>query len=69
MEPVTLFLGRLLMGLLTFFLINAEHLLFAETFNLGTATIADINTAFDAGILTSERLVELYLRRIEAYDQ
>ena len=68
-EPVTPLVGRLLMGLLTFFLIHADHLLFAETFNLETATIADINTAFDTGILTSERLVELYLRRIEAYDQ
>ena len=35
---------------------------------LSEATIADINAAFDAGTLTSERLVELYLARIEAYD-
>ena len=40
-----------------------------RTFNLATATIADINTAMDAGALTSERLVELYLARIAAYDQ
>lgn len=38
-------------------------------FDLQTATIADINAAFDAGALTSEKLVELYLARIEAYDQ
>ena len=38
-------------------------------FDLQTATIADINAAFDAGALTSERLVELYLARIEAYDK
>ncbi len=32
-------------------------------------TIADINRAFDAGALTSERLVQLCLARIEAYDR
>lgn len=38
-------------------------------FDLTTASIADINAAFDAGALTSERLVELYLERINAYDE
>lgn len=38
-------------------------------FDLSTATVADINAAMDAGALTSERLVELYLARIAAYDQ
>lgn len=41
----------------------------AATFDLATATIADINAAMDAGALTSEKLVQLYLNRIEAYDQ
>jgi amidase len=41
----------------------------AATFDLETATIADINAAIDAGALTSEKLVELYLARIEAYDK
>ena len=41
----------------------------AETFELTTATIAEINAAFDAGALTSERLVELCLARIETYDK
>jgi Asp-tRNA(Asn)/Glu-tRNA(Gln) amidotransferase A subunit family amidase len=41
----------------------------AATFDLSTATIADINDAFDAGALTSEKLVQLYLARIEAYDK
>ena len=41
----------------------------AKTFDLSTATVADINTAFDAGALTSEKLVTLYLARIEAYDK
>ncbi|MGC4071500.1 MAG: amidase family protein [Nibricoccus sp.] len=41
----------------------------AATFDLGTANIADINAAFDAGALSSEKLVGLYLKRIEAYDK
>ena len=38
------------------------------TFDLQTATLADINAAIDAGALSSEKLVHLYLNRIEAYD-
>lgn len=38
------------------------------TFTLEEATIDSINDAFDAGALTAESLVELYLNRIEAYD-
>jgi hypothetical protein len=42
----------------------------AATFDLKTATLADINAAMDAGALTSERLIELSLKRIEeAYDE
>lgn len=41
----------------------------ARTFDLQTATIADINAAIDAGALSSEKLVQLYLNRIEAYDK
>ena len=40
-----------------------------RTFDLTTASIADINAAFDAGALTSERLTQLYLARIAAYDK
>lgn len=40
----------------------------AAVFTLEEATITDINKAFDAGILTSESLVQLYLNRIAAYD-
>ncbi|MSR36158.1 MAG: amidase [Gemmatimonadetes bacterium] len=39
------------------------------TFNLETATIADINAAFDAGALNSEQLVRMYLARIAAYNE
>src|SRR5262245_37096887 len=41
----------------------------AHTFDLSTASIADINAAFDAGGLTSEGLTRLYLARIAAYDK
>lgn len=40
-----------------------------KTFELSTATLAEINEAFDAGALTSEKLLGLYLKRIEAYDK
>ena len=41
----------------------------AETFTLETATIEDINAAFDSGALTAEKLVSMYLTRIEAYNK
>src|SRR5829696_3947475 len=41
----------------------------AATFELTSATVADINAAFAAGALTSEKLTQLYLARIAAYDQ
>lgn len=37
-------------------------------FRLEEATTADISAAFDAGALTCQRLAELYLNRIAAYD-
>src|SRR4051812_30203936 len=36
----------------------------AATFDLETATIADVNAAFKSGALTSEKLTQLYLARI-----
>lgn len=41
----------------------------AVSFDLTSATIADINAAFSAGALTSEKLTQLYLARIAAYDK
>lgn len=38
------------------------------TIDLDAATIADLNAAFDSGVLTSEKLVEMCLARIQAYD-
>jgi len=40
----------------------------AATFNLESATVADINAAFDAGALTSQRLTQLYLNRYLAFN-
>ncbi|MEB3261208.1 MAG: amidase family protein [Cyanobacteriota bacterium] len=40
----------------------------AAPFSLEQATIPSINAAFDAGVLTSAQLVQLYLNRIAAYD-
>ncbi len=40
-----------------------------RTFDLLTASIAEIHAAVDAGALTYERLVSLYLKRIDAYDK
>ena len=54
---------------LTFALFVAALPVHSAEFNLETATVADIQTAMDAGALTSEKLVGLYLKRIEAYDQ
>jgi len=41
----------------------------AATFDLSTATVADIQAAMDKGALTSEKLVQLYLARIAKYDK
>jgi hypothetical protein len=40
-----------------------------RTFDLQSATMADIQAAMDAGALTSEGLTQLYLARIAAYDK
>src|SRR5260221_4327198 len=42
---------------------------FAKTIALDSATIADINAAFDAGTLTAETLVQMCLARIAAVDR
>src|SRR5262249_449899 len=40
-----------------------------KTIALDQASVADLNAAFDAGLLTSEQLVHLFLARIHAYDK
>ena len=41
----------------------------AKTIDLDSATIADINAAFNSGTLTAEKLVQLCLARIQTYDR
>src|SRR5207247_8201143 len=41
----------------------------AKTIDFDSATIADLNAAFKAGTLTSEKLVQLCLARIQTYDR
>ncbi len=40
---------------------------FAKTIDVDSATIAELNAAFDAGTLTSEALVRMCLARIDAF--
>jgi amidase len=61
-----MFRARLLVAPLLLFFAAAAN---AASFDLSTATIADINAAMDAGALSSEKLVGLYLKRIDAYDK
>ena len=42
---------------------------FSKSFSLEKATIEDINEAFDSGSLNAEKLVSMYLKRIETYDK
>lgn len=56
----------LLLVFVAFFLTPAAS---AKTIELDAATIADINAAFAAGTLTAEKLVQLCLARIDAYDK
>src|ERR1700712_1900742 len=41
----------------------------ATHFDLSTATIGELQTAMTAGALTSEKLTQLYLARIDAYEK
>jgi len=49
--------------------LSTSHVVPAATFDLQTATLEDVNKAFESGALTSEKLVQLYLARIDAYDK
>src|SRR6266853_3410570 len=40
-----------------------------KPFHLDEATISDVHAAYKSGALTSVRLVQAYLERIQAYDQ
>jgi amidase len=69
MVPAAMINARLLAISLLFFSTTVSAAAYAGSFNLSTASIADINAAIDAGALSSEKLVDLYLRRIAAYDK
>lgn len=58
------FLGGLMLSLL--FTLNNSY---AVEINLTSANITEINAAFDARTLNSEKLVQLYLNRIDAYNK
>jgi Asp-tRNA(Asn)/Glu-tRNA(Gln) amidotransferase A subunit family amidase len=60
--------GVVLAALLVLITVPTRLALAAEA-TLATATIAEIAAALDKGSLTSEKLVQLYLARIKAYDQ
>src|SRR6202047_5504132 len=66
LTTVAIFVFSFLYPMRGFAQVPAKH---ATTFDLQTATVADINAAIDAGALSSEKLVRLYLHRIEAYDK
>jgi amidase len=61
--------GKVLGSCLVLLFVLSLASLRAATFNLQTASIADINSAYNAGALTSEKLVRLLQARIDAYDQ
>src|SRR4051794_24256127 len=57
----------ILTGILVLLTLARTHAV--RTVEFDALTIADIGRAFDSGALTSERLVQLCLARIEAYDR
>ena len=70
--------GLIAKGLVTFFLVSAAGSAAAQApgastsptaFRLLETTIEDVHAAFRSGRLTCRQLVELYLKRIAAYDQ
>ena len=59
-----------LLIIVTALMMNAPAPVSAErAIDLDSATIADLNAAFSAGTLTAERLVQMCLARIQAYDR
>src|SRR5215472_13178922 len=54
----------ILLATLSIALVSAE----SKTIDLDSATVADLNAALDSGALTSEKLVQMCMARIQAYD-
>ncbi len=59
---------RRLSGLILLFGLAWVPVAGGQTVDVTSATIEDLNRAFEAGTLTSEQLVERYLARVAAYD-
>jgi amidase len=60
---------RKLVLLIVVMLVIQCAVLDAKTIDLDNATIAELNAAFNSGALTAEKLVQLCLARIHAYDR
>jgi len=60
---------RLLVASFAMLVVTLAPVSARRVIDLESATIADLNAAFKAGTLTSEKLTELFLARIEAYDR
>ena len=63
------FMKRLLLLLTAVFIAGSVWAQSGTQVDLANATIADLNSAFTKGTLTAEKLTELYLARIAAYDK
>ena len=61
--------GRLLTLVAALLLATLAPVSAQKATDLDSATIADLNAAFNAGSLTAERLAQLCLARIQAYDR
>ena len=65
MKPIPAVLAALIVMLLpTLGTLSAQR-----TVDLDAVTIADVDAAFAKGTLTSERLVQMFLARIQAFDR
>jgi amidase len=62
------FVSRTATAALAARVLPGRALLGGEAFHLEEATVAGIRAAMDTGLLTSERLVDLYLARIAVYE-
>lgn len=61
--------ARLLMLLVALLVGTVAPVSAEKVVDLDSATVADLNTAFKAGTLSAERLVQMCLARIQAYDR
>lgn len=67
MTPRTQFAARLMLAAVL--VLGLHRTAGAQVLDLDTATVADLNAAFDKGTLTAEKLVQLSLARIDAFDR